>query len=232
MDTQQDNDQPIVRHIGVMGGTFDPVHYGHLVIAEEVCATLSLTEVVFIPAGQPPHKAGHVITDVQHRVAMLELALASNPHFSLSRIEVERVGPSYTVDTLRTLRARWGANTDISFIIGWDSLEELYTWYKASDILTLVTHLVAVRRPGYEEDTEYNSVLEQRLPGILQRLLVVQAPQLEIAATDLRQRVFEGRPIKYQTPEGVETYIREKHLYHHIQVEGEGEKHAFSQKEL
>lgn len=206
-----------------MGGTFDPIHYGHLVIAEEVRAVLNLSEVVFIPAGQPPHKAGHVITDVRHRLAMLELALASNPHFSLSCVEIERSGLSYTADTLRILREQWGENTALSFIIGWDSLEELHTWHKASDILAQVTHLVAVRRPGYEDDAAYNKVLEQRLPGILQRLLVIQAPQLEISATDLRRRVAEKRPIKYQTLEGVEAYIYRNHLYRH--VESEGEKH-------
>jgi len=226
LNTQRITDKPpVTRHIGVMGGTFDPVHYGHLVIAEEVRATLKLSEVVFIPAGQPPHKAGHHITEIQHRLTMLELALASNPHFRLSLMEIERTGPSYTIDTLHTLRERLGPDTALSFIIGWDSLEELHTWYKASDILTLVTHLVAVRRPGYEEDHEYNKVLEQRLPGILQRLLVLPAPQLEISATDLRQRVAEGRPVKYQTPEAVETYIKENRLYGHSYVEDEGEKH-------
>ncbi len=226
MNTQRNTDEPpVTRRIGVMGGTFDPVHYGHLVIAEEVHAALHLSEVIFIPAGQPPHKTGHSITETQHRLAMLELALASNPHFRISLMEIERTGPSYTVDTLRILREQSGMDTALFFIIGWDSLEELHTWYKASDILSLVTRLVAVRRPGYEEDAEYNRVLEQRLPGILQQLLVVQAPQLEISATDLRQRVAEGRPIKYQTPEAVETYIKENRLYGHGYVEDEGEKH-------
>lgn len=226
MNIQRNTDKPAVtRHIGVMGGTFDPIHYGHLVIAEEVRATLELAEIIFIPAGQPPHKTGHHITETQHRLTMLELALASNPHFRISHMEIERTGPSYTVDTLRTMREQVGMDSALSFIIGWDSLEELHTWYKASEILTLVTHLVAVRRPGYEEDHTYNNVLEQRLPGILQRLLVVQAPQLEISATDLRQRVAESRPIKYQTPEAVETYIKENRLYSHTYVEGEGEKY-------
>ncbi len=225
MNTQYTDKPPVTRHIGVMGGTFDPIHYGHLVIAEEVRATLHLSEVVFIPASHPPHKAGHTITDTHHRVAMLELALASNSYFHISLMEIERSGPSYTVDTLRTLREQLGADINLSFIIGWDSLEELHTWYKATELLTLVTHLVAVRRPGYEDDDQYNQVLEQRMPGILQRLLVVQAPQLEISATDLRKRVAENRPIKYQTPEAVETYIKENRLYTYIHVEGEGEKH-------
>jgi len=215
LDTRYSDQQPfITKRVGVMGGTFDPIHYGHLVIAEEVRAVLDLSEVVFIPAGQPPHKTGHHVTEVHHRLAMLELALASNPHFRISHIEIERNGPSYTVDTLQTLHDQWDTSVALYFIIGWDSLEDLHTWYRAADLLALVTHLVAVRRPGYEEDAEYNKVLEQRLPGIRQRLLVVPAPQLEISATDLRQRVAEGRPIKYQTPEAVETYIYENHLYH------------------
>ncbi len=214
LDTAQTNSLSAApRRVGVMGGTFDPVHYGHLVIAEEVRVALNLAEIVFIPAGHPPHKSTHAVTDAAHRLTMLELALASNPYFRISHIELERTGPSYTVDTLHALREQWGANTAVFFIIGWDSLEELYTWHKATAILTAVTHLVAVRRPGYEEDYIYNTVLEQRLPGIQKRLLIVQAPQLEISATDLRQRVAEARPIKYQTPEAVETYIRKQRLY-------------------
>lgn len=201
------------RRIGILGGTFDPIHYGHLVIAEEVRVALDLTEVVFIPAGQPPHKLSHAITPAHHRVAMLELALASNPSFFCSRIEVERDGPSYTVDTLHTLREQWGPNTAIDFIIGWDSLEEFHTWHEAPALLATLTHLVAVRRPGYEDDEEYNKTLEARLPSILQRLLIVQAPQLDISATELRERVANGKPIKYQTPEPVEAYIRKNMLY-------------------
>ncbi len=196
-----------------MGGTFDPIHYGHLVIAEEVRFAFNLSEVVFIPTGQPPHKPGRTVTPAHDRLTMLESALASNPHFTISRIEIERPGPSYTVDTLRALREQWGTETALYFIIGWDSLEDLHTWYDAKGILARLTHLVAVHRPGYEEDHAYNNVLEKRLPGIMQRLLVVQAPQLEISATDLRRRVAEGKPIKYQTPEGVETYIIQHGLY-------------------
>ncbi|HCI82337.1 MAG TPA: nicotinic acid mononucleotide adenylyltransferase [Ktedonobacter sp.] len=201
------------RRVGILGGTFDPIHYGHLVIAEEVRVALDLTEVLFIPASQPPHKLSHHITPVYHRVAMLELALVSNPHFFYSCIEIERNGPSYTADTLQTLRERWGSETDIDFIIGWDSLEELHTWHDAPRLLSALTHLVAVRRPGYEDDAEYNNTLETRLPGILQRLLIVPAPQLDISATELRERVASGKPIKYQTPEPVEAYIKKNKLY-------------------
>lgn len=202
-----------IRRVGLVGGTFDPVHYGHLVIAEEIRFTLKLTEMVFIPAGQPPHKPQQIITAVQHRMEMLQLAIASNPYFTCSRIEVDQPGPSYTVDTLRRLREEWGINAELYFVVGWDSLEEFSTWYKPMEILALLTRLVAIRRPGYVEDAEYNARLESRLPGISQRLLVMPAPQLEISSSDLRQRVAEGRPITYQTPEVVEQYITEHKLY-------------------
>lgn len=202
-----------MRRVGILGGTFDPVHYGHLVIAEEVYAALKLAEMVFVPSGQPPHKLNEVITAAEHRLTMLELAIASNPHFSISLVELDRPGPSYTVDTLRLLRKQWGEQTAIYFLIGWDSLEELLTWHDAVGMLQQLHYLVAVRRPGYNEAGEYRDWLESRLPGIKQRLLVVEAPQLDISSTDLRLRVAEGRPIKYQTPESVEQYIRQHGLY-------------------
>ena len=202
-----------IRRIGVFGGTFDPVHYGHLVIAEEVHATLQLAEMVFVPTGQPPHKTNEEITAAEHRVKMLELAIASNPYFSISRVDVDRPGPSYTVDMLQLLRKQWGEQTAIYFIIGSDSLEDLLSWYDPAGILEQLTHLVAVRRPGYSESDAYYNRLETRLPGIKQRLLIVDAPQFDISATDLRKRVAEGRPIKYQTSESVESYIVQYGLY-------------------
>ena len=204
------------RSVGLLGGTFDPIHYGHLVIAEEVRTALHLAEMVFVPAGHPPHKPGRIVTEAQHRLAMLELAIASNPHFTISLVDLERPGPSYTVETLQLLRQQWGTQTAIYFVIGGDSLEDLLEWYDPAGILQQLTALVAVQRPGYEEAAGYRDMLEARLPGIKQRLIMVQAPQLDISATDLRQRVAEGRPIKYQTPEGVEQYIIEHGLYRHL----------------
>jgi nicotinate-nucleotide adenylyltransferase len=205
-----------LRRVGLLGGTFDPIHYGHLVIAEEVRTVLHLAEMVFVPAGHPPHKPGRIVTEAQHRLAMLELAIASNPHFTISLVDLERPGPSYTVETLQVLRQQWGAQTAIYFVIGGDSLEDLLAWYDPAGILQQLTALVAVQRPGYEEAVGYRDTLEARLPGISQRLIMVQAPQLDISATDLRRRVAEGRPIKYQTPEAVERYIIEYGLYRHL----------------
>jgi nicotinate-nucleotide adenylyltransferase len=205
-----------LRRVGLLGGTFDPIHFGHLVIAEEVRTVLHLAEMVFVPAGHPPHKPGRIVTEAQHRLAMLELAIASNPHFTISLVDLERPGPSYTVETLQVLRQQWGAQTTIYFVIGGDSLEDLLAWYDPAGILKQLTALVAVQRPGYEEAAGYRDTLEARLPGISQRLIMVQAPQLDISATDLRRRVAEGRPIKYQTPEAVERYIIEYGLYRHL----------------
>ncbi len=205
-----------MRRVGILGGTFDPIHYAHLAIAEEVRVALDLTEIVFIPAGQPPHKPERTVTPAEHRLAMVQLAITSNPYFTYSRIEVDRPGPSYLVDTLHSLRTQWDNHTELYFIIGWDSLEELHTWYDPQGILAQLTHLVAVGRPGYAQGNEYNTMLEARLPGIQQRLLVVSAPLLHISSTDLRQRVAEGRPIKYQTPETVEQYIVAHNLYRQL----------------
>ncbi|MGH2494239.1 MAG: nicotinate-nucleotide adenylyltransferase [Ktedonobacteraceae bacterium] len=207
---------PDMRRVGVIGGTFDPVHYGHLVIAEEAYHALDLAEMVFVPAGHPPHKSGELLATAQHRLAMLELAIASNSHFSISRVDLDRPGPSYTVDTLRLLRQQWGEQTAIYFLIGWDSLEDLLIWHDPAGVLAQLTYLVAVRRPGYQEESGYLDSLEARLPGIKPRLLVIAAPQLEISSTDLRARVAEGRPIKYQLPESVERYIEQYRLYQRI----------------
>jgi nicotinate-nucleotide adenylyltransferase len=202
-----------MRRIGVLGGTFDPIHYGHLVIAEEVYATLNLAEMVFVPTGQPPHKPERIVTAAEHRLAMVELAIASNPHFTISKVDLERPGPSYTVDTLRLLRKQWGEQTAIYFVIGWDSMEELLTWHDPAGVLEELTYLVAVRRPRYNESRGYLDWLESRLPETRQRLLFVETPQFDISASDLRLRVAEGRPIKYQIPESVEQYIMQNGLY-------------------
>lgn len=199
--------------VGVMGGTFDPIHYGHLAVAEEVRASLDLAEMVFIPAGEPPHKPGLHITPAQDRAEMVRLAIASNPRFTLSRVDLDRPGPSYTSETVRLLRQEWGEQTAIYFVIGWDSLEELHTWHEPEAILEQIAYLVAVHRPGYVEAEHYREQLEANLPGISKRLRTVPAPQLDISATDLRQRVAQHRPIKYQLPEAVEEYIIEHGLY-------------------
>lgn len=206
-------DESVSERIGLLGGTFDPVHYAHLAIAEEVYVALKLTRVLFVLAGQPPHKQGEIITPVQQRLAMLELAIAGNPHFALSLVDVQRDGPSYTVDTLRLLRQEWGARAEFFFIIGGDSLEDLPNWYKPGEILAQ-TRLVALMRPGYTEiSDERRARLETRLPALKQRLIVLEGPRMDLSSTELRQRVASGRPVKYQVPEAVEAYILRQGLY-------------------
>jgi nicotinate-nucleotide adenylyltransferase len=202
--------------IGILGGTFDPVHYAHLAIAEEVYCALHLTRVLFVPAGQPPHKLGEPITPAEHRVAMLELAIRPNPHFSLSLVDIERDGPSYTVDTLRLLRNELGADADLYFVIGGDSLRDLPTWYDPVGILDQAT-IVALLRPGYADVEAERAPLVARLSALEQRLIVVEGPRMDLSSTELRRRVATGRPIKYQTPDEVEDYIRRHRLYQKIE---------------
>ncbi|GER89236.1 putative nicotinate-nucleotide adenylyltransferase [Dictyobacter vulcani] len=175
---------------------------------------LNLSEMIFIPAGEPPHKAGRHQAAAQHRLAMVELAIASNPHFTISLVELDRPGPSYLVDTLRLLRKEWGTDVELSFIIGGDSLKDFPDWHQPAEILAQLTRLVVVHRPGYEDSPINNQQLETRLPGLMQKVCLVPIPQLDISSTDLRRRIAEKRPIKYQVPEAVEEYILTHNLYH------------------
>ncbi len=195
--------------LGVFGGTFDPIHIGHLIAAQEVWAALRLDRVLFVPAGEPPHKRGLPVTPAEHRVAMVALAIQDNPAFVLSRIEVDRPGPSYTVDTLRQLRATWPA-AELFLIIGADELLSLPTWREPATIAALA-QIVAVARPGVQiEDLRY---LEPWIPEPQRRIHFVSMPLIGISATDLRRRVAEGRPIRYQVPDAVMQYIYEHRLY-------------------
>jgi nicotinate-nucleotide adenylyltransferase len=198
--------------IGIFGGTFDPVHYGHLAIAEEVYHKLKLARVVFVPAGQPPHKLGWPITPAQQRLEMLQLAVADNPHFEISLVDIQRVGPSYTVDTLRLLREEWGPHVELYFIIGGDSLKDLPSWHDPAGVIAQAC-IVALMRPGYVEIEALGQQLSRRLPGLAQRLLTLTGPRMDISSTDLRQRVRVGEPVRYQIPDAVERYMREQHLY-------------------
>ena len=195
--------------IGVFGGTFDPIHMGHLVAAEEARVRLGLERVIFVPAGIPPHKMNEEILPARHRLAMVELAIASNPHFTVSRVDIDRTGPSYTVDTIKLLRDELGAETEIYFIMGSDSLRELPTWHEPEELIRLC-RLVVMTRPGYTIDLEG---LEKVLPGISSRVQFIDMPHLAISSSDLQRRVREGLPIKYQVPREVEEYIYTHSLY-------------------
>ena len=196
--------------IGVLGGTFDPVHLGHLIIAEEVREQLKLDKVLFVPSAHPWLKEKRIITPAEHRVSMLRLALSSNPHFQISMVDVEREGPSYTVDTLSDLKRQFGDSVSFFFIMGWDSLRDLHLWKDPARIIQQC-RLVAVGRPGSAKPRL--SALEAVLPGISKRLLLLQKPLIGISSSEVRQRVARGLSIKYLVPEVVEGYIREKGLY-------------------
>lgn len=198
-----------MRRIGVLGGTFDPVHYGHLVIAGDAQAYLDLESVLFVPAFVPPHKPRGSYSAFEHRVRMLQLATAAEPHFHLSLIEAGRCGPSYTVDTLRDLQRELGPDVQIYFIIGMDSLGNILDWHRPDELITLCRVVVA-ERAGYHVDLD---ALEEALPGLRASLELIDTPELSISSTDLQRRVQLGLPIRYQVPPGVERYICEHRLY-------------------
>ena len=194
--------------LGVIGGTFDPPHYGHLVLAETTRVQLGLDRVLFVVAGQPPHKPGRPITPVHHRVAMVEAAIADNPACVLSRVDLDRPGPHYTVEMLALLRGEY-SEEELFFLVGGDSLAQFLTWRDPPGILRLA-RLAVMQRPGNEPVL---SVLDQVLPGLRERLVWLDAPVLDSAASELRRRVRLGLPIRYLVPPPVEFYFREHCLY-------------------
>ena len=197
-------------NIGVLGGTFDPVHNGHLMVAEEVKVRLNLAEVIFVPAGQPWLKIDWDITPAEHRLQMLRLALADKPDFKLSAMEIERTGPSYTIDTVDELRGQLGGENELFFILGRDNLAQLPQWHEPSRLLEMC-YLVAVNRPGaLRPDLK---VLEKSLPGISQRVMLLDSPKIDISASAIRNRVARGLSVRHLVPEPVNRYIKEHRLY-------------------
>ena len=196
--------------VGIFGGTFDPIHLGHLIVAEEASALLGLDEMLFVPAGRPWFKASDEVTEARHRMAMVELAIASNPRFRASDIEIGRVGPTYTVDTLVELREQLEPNSEIYLILGLDSLQEIDRWHSPERVFELAT-VVGMSRPLCAAfDTER---LDSIFPGASDRVMMLDGPLIDISATDLRRRVSEGLSIKYRVPESVEAYVYEQGLY-------------------
>lgn len=190
------------RRLGVMGGTFDPIHHGHLVAASEVAVLFGLNEVLFVPTGQPWQKSDRRVSPAEDRYLMTVIATASNPRFSVSRVDVDRTGPTYTVDTLRDLR-RLRPDSELFFITGADALEQILGWHDAEDLFELA-HLVGVTRPGYRlEDTH--------LPE--GSVTLVDVPAMAISSSDCRDRVAHGMPIWYLVPDGVVQYIDKRDLY-------------------
>ena len=194
--------------LGIMGGTFDPLHWVHLIMAEEARTRFDLERVLFIPAGQPPHKADYRVSSAEDRYAMVLLGIASNPAFEGSRMEIEREGPSYSVDTLARLRDECGQDAGIYFIVGADEALYLPRWHEADRLPDLARFLVAPR-PGFDLG-ELKTKLPARLYDAIDFLPMTP---VDISATDIRARVADGRTIKYLVPDAVEAYIRKHKLY-------------------
>jgi nicotinate-nucleotide adenylyltransferase len=203
------------RRIGLMGGTFDPIHHGHLVAAEEARWRFDLDTVLFIPTGQPWQKPVGV-SPAEDRYRMTVIATASNPAFAVSRIEIEQPGPTYTVDTLRRLRADLGEDARLFFITGADAVLHILTWKDRDEVLALA-EFIAATRPGYDLDR-----LTERLPVARERLHPLEIPMLAISSTELRARVARGQPIQYLVPDGVAKYVADRGLYRAAQAATSG----------
>ncbi|MET7472580.1 nicotinate-nucleotide adenylyltransferase [Micromonospora sp. NPDC005686] len=192
-----------IRRVGIMGGTFDPIHHGHLVAASEVADRFGLDEVVFVPTGQPWQKAEEAVTPAEDRYLMTVIATASNPRFQVSRVDIDRGGPTYTVDTLRDLHAEYGPKAQLFFITGADALERILSWKDLDEVLELA-HFIGVTRPGFE-------LTDKHLPA--DSVSLVQVPAMAISSTDCRARVARGEPVWYLVPDGVVQYIAKRRLY-------------------
>lgn len=201
--------------LGLIGGTFDPPHYGHLLIAEEARVVFGLDRVEFVTSADPPHKQGQVISPAEHRYAMTLLSVASNPFFRVSRRELERAGPSYSLDTIREYQQEL-PGVEIFFILGADAVLEIPTWYRADELISLCT-FIAATRPGHDL-TRLERVLP---PGYLSQIRTVRVPGVDVSSTEIRERVRQGRSIKYLVAEPVEAYIATYGLY---RADRKGEK--------
>ncbi len=197
-------------NIGVLGGTFDPIHMGHLVVADEVTARLGLGEVIFVPAGQPWLKANTHILAARHRLQMVRLAITGKPSYRLSTLEIERAGPTYTVDTIRELKKNLGAGDEILFILGWDNLIDLPRWHRP-ELLISLCRLVAVPRVGCPVPDPDS--LDEAITGLSKRVIMMDKPEIDISASVIRERVRKGLSINHLVPEAVEKYIKENKLY-------------------
>ncbi|MBF6612811.1 MAG: nicotinate-nucleotide adenylyltransferase [Chloroflexi bacterium] len=198
-----------IHRLGVMGGSFDPVHMAHLISAETVCEELALDLVLFVPVGQQPLKEGKPVASAEQRLAMVAGAIADNPRFALSRVDVDRPSPSYTVETLRQLRTEWGEQLKMWFIVGSDSLRTFAGWHDPEGILAQA-RLAVVKRPGVIVDF---SAQVTAVPQLATSVDWVEAPLIDISATNLRRRVAERRSIRYRVPDSVRDYIEANGLY-------------------
>lgn len=199
------------KRIGVFGGTFDPIHFGHLIIAEELREEFKLDKVLFIPSGNPPHKKLQKVSSSEHRYNMAKLALEKNPYFELSRLELDRPGNTYTIDTVRQLKSIYKGETRLFFIIGADVIPELITW-KEYKSLFLECEFIAVKRPDSNLN-KYFEEIEYLVRTYSASISTTNVSLIDISSTIIRERVGKNRTIKYMLPEAVESYIIENSLY-------------------
>ncbi len=189
--------------LGVMGGTFDPIHHGHLVAASEVQSQFDLDEVIFVPTGQPWQKGDRQVSPAEDRYLMTVIATASNPRFSVSRVDIDRPGLTYTVDTLRDLREERGPEAEFFFITGADALTQILTWREVDELFEMA-HFVGCTRPGHTLDVS-------KVPP--EAVTIVEIPALSISSTECRERVVKDQPIWYLVPDGIVQYINKRHMY-------------------
>lgn len=197
--------------IAVLGGTFNPIHSGHLIIAEMIREEFDLNKIIFIPSGKPPHKKLEEVTDVEHRYNMVLEAVRGNSRFEVSRIEIERTGYTYTVDTLKELKRLYGENTRLFYLIGADVLFDLLTWRNFEEVFRICEFIVALR-PGYKED-DFNRQIQFLSTKYCAKIHTKSVPLIEISSTLIRNKVREGKSIRYLVPEAVESYIVKNGLY-------------------
>ncbi len=195
--------------IGIFGGTFDPIHIGHLILAEEAWFQLKLDRVYLVPAGDPPHKQNRRLTPVEHRIRMAQLATSDSDYIRVSRVDADRPGPHYTAEMVRIVRQRVDRQVELYFLMGMDSLGDLPKWNEAQWLVENC-RLVALSRHDVEIDWVR---LNDALPGVQEKVIILEMPELEIASHIIQQRVRSGQPIRYQVPRLVERYIREHNLY-------------------
>lgn len=198
-----------MERIGIFGGTFDPIHNGHLAIAEEARWALGLARLYMVPAARQPLKDSLPGASADQRYEMVRLACINNPAFLPCDLELRRPAPSYTIDTIRTFHEQLGATSELFFVLGADALTEIGRWRETAAILSLA-RIIAVARPGTTLDP---AALEAEVPGFAERTIILTGPALEISSSDLRRRLAEGRPVRYQLPEQVWAYIQQQGLY-------------------
>jgi len=198
------------KRLGIMGGTFDPIHYGHLVAAETARVEFDLDNVLFIPTGKPPHKLHHKITDAYERFTMVQMSIKNNKYFKVSNMEIVREGPTYTIDTLKILHELL-PNQELYFITGTDALLDLLTWREPDNIVKLAK-IIGASRPGYDS-RKFFAEITKRYPYIKDRIFELEVPALAISSTDIRARVRNNKSIRYLLPDEVRLYIKERNLY-------------------